>query len=435
MSTHLQSKAAETRHPPSPDAVRVDVQSMALSGLFVIACFAALVAAREFFIPLAFTLMLYFLLMPVVRALKRAHIPESVAAAILVVLIVGLLAVAVYALSWPAADWLEKAPQSLARVRARLDRMLGPLAPMAAASLGGGSAGAPVTQDLGAQVLARVQRFLDSLAVVAALLYFLLAAGDSFLRAFVRLLPNLRDKVRAVAIAREMESNISRYLVAFTINNLILGAVTAVAMALLGMPYTRQGDPRGLGHAVLCAARHVGDEAFAVLLGDDLIDPRDPLLSRMLEVQQAHGGAVVALMEVPSETIHLYGCAAAEPTGEDDVVLVRDLVEKPSAAEAPSNLAIIGRYVLPSRIFDVLRETAPGKGGEIQLTDALRTLAASSEEEPVHGVVFRGRRYDTGDRLDYLKTVVRLAADREDLGPEFRAWLQEFVTEKRWDGE
>lgn len=236
MSTHLQSKAAETRHPPSPDAVRVDVQSMALSGLFVIACFAALVAAREFFIPLAFTLMLYFLLMPVVRALKRAHIPESVAAAILVVLIVGLLAVAVYALSWPAADWLEKAPQSLARVRARLDRMLGPLAPMAAASLGGGSAGAPVTQDLGAQVLARVQRFLDSLAVVAALLYFLLAAGDSFLRAFVRLLPNLRDKVRAVAIAREMESNISRYLVAFTINNLILGAVTAVAMALLGMP-------------------------------------------------------------------------------------------------------------------------------------------------------------------------------------------------------
>ena len=199
--------------------------------------------------------------------------------------------------------------------------------------------------------------------------------------------------------------------------------------------YTRQGDPRGLGHAVLCAARHVGDEAFAVLLGDDLIDPRDPLLSRMLEVQQAHGGAVVALMEVPSETIHLYGCAAAEPTGEDDVVLVRDLVEKPSAAEAPSNLAIIGRYVLPARIFDVLRETAPGKGGEIQLTDALRTLAASSEEEPVHGVVFRGRRYDTGDRLDYLKTVVRLAADREDLGPEFRAWLQEYVTEKRWDGE
>ena len=193
--------------------------------------------------------------------------------------------------------------------------------------------------------------------------------------------------------------------------------------------YTRQGDPRGLGHAVLCAARHVGNEPFAVLLGDDLIDVRDKLLSRMLEVQQAHGGSVVALMEVPRESIHLYGCAEVAATGEDDVVLVRDLVEKPDTDEAPSNLAIIGRYVLPPRIFEVLRETEPGRGGEIQLTDALRTLASTPGEEPVHGVVFRGRRYDTGDRLDYLKTVVRLAADRDDLGPEFLAWLHEFVAD------
>jgi UTP--glucose-1-phosphate uridylyltransferase len=196
---------------------------------------------------------------------------------------------------------------------------------------------------------------------------------------------------------------------------------------LADVHYVRQGEARGLGHAVLCGAQHVGEEPFAVLLGDDLIDERDKLLTRMLEVQEATGGSVVALMEVPAESIHLYGCAAVDATDEDDVVRVRDLVEKPAAADAPSNLAIIGRYVLSPRIFPVLRETPPGRGGEIQITDALRTLASSPEDTPVHGVVFRGRRYDTGDRLDYLKTVVRLAAEREDLGPDFRAWLADYV--------
>jgi UTP--glucose-1-phosphate uridylyltransferase len=191
--------------------------------------------------------------------------------------------------------------------------------------------------------------------------------------------------------------------------------------------YTRQGDPRGLGHAVLCAARHVGDEPFAVLLGDDLIDPRDPLLTTMLEVQERHGGCVIALLQVPHEQISLYGCAASEPTDEEGVVLVSDLIEKPSADEAPSDLALIGRYVLSPAVFDVLRETPPGRGDEIQLTDALRTMARSAELGPVHGVVFRGRRYDTGDRLDYLKTVVRLASERDDLGPDFRPWLRDFV--------
>jgi UTP--glucose-1-phosphate uridylyltransferase len=195
--------------------------------------------------------------------------------------------------------------------------------------------------------------------------------------------------------------------------------------------YVRQGDPKGLGHAVLCAADHVGHEPFAVLLGDDLIDPRDPLLTRMVQVQQQHGGSVVALIEVDPDTIHLYGCAAVEATDEPDMVVVRELVEKPGAADAPSNLAVIGRYVLDAAVFDVLRATAPGRGGEIQLTDALTTLAGMPPESGggVRGVLFRGRRYDTGDRLDYLRTVVRLASERDDLGPDFVDWLRTFVAE------
>jgi UTP--glucose-1-phosphate uridylyltransferase len=153
----------------------------------------------------------------------------------------------------------------------------------------------------------------------------------------------------------------------------------------------------------------------------------------MIDVQAQRGGSVVALMEVPQSQIHLYGCAAATATSEDDVVQVSGLVEKPPADEAPSNLAVIGRYVLSPTVFDVLRETPPGRGGEIQLTDALETLATMSVEAGggVSGVVFRGRRYDTGDRADYLKAVVRIAADRDDLGPEFVAWLGEFVAERR----
>ena len=200
---------------------------------------------------------------------------------------------------------------------------------------------------------------------------------------------------------------------------------------LATMHYVRQGDPRGLGHAVLCAAPHVADQPFAVLLGDDLIDPRDPLLARMTQVQQEYGGSVVALMEVPPETIHLYGAAAVTPTEDEDVVRVSGLIEKPSAGEAPSNLAVIGRYVLDPAVFEVLRKTDPGRGGEIQLTDALQSLAANhSIGGPVHGVVFRGRRYDTGDRGDYLRAIVRLACEREDLGPDFREWLRSYVTEE-----
>ncbi|MEV6649278.1 UTP--glucose-1-phosphate uridylyltransferase GalU [Streptomyces sp. NPDC051219] len=200
---------------------------------------------------------------------------------------------------------------------------------------------------------------------------------------------------------------------------------------LATMHYVRQGDPRGLGHAVLCAAPHVGDQPFAVLLGDDLIDPRDPLLARMVEIQEVHGGSVIALMEVDPAQIHLYGCAAVEPTQYGDVVKITGLVEKPEAAEAPSNYAIIGRYVLDPAVFAILRETEPGRGGEIQLTDALQKLAVDEKlGGPVHGVVFKGRRYDTGDRGDYLRAIVRLACEREDLGPEFRTWLRRYVTEE-----
>jgi UTP--glucose-1-phosphate uridylyltransferase len=193
---------------------------------------------------------------------------------------------------------------------------------------------------------------------------------------------------------------------------------------LANVHYVRQGDPRGLGHAVLCAAPHVGDEPFAVLLGDDLIDARDPLLRRMVEVQEREGGSVIALMEVDPGQIHLYGCAAVETTAESDVVRVTGLVEKPERSAAPSNLAVIGRYVLDPAVFDALRRTGPGRGGEIQLTDALNRL------DTVHGVVFKGRRYDTGDRAEYLRAIVRLASERADLGPDFRAWLRGFVAEE-----
>lgn len=204
------------------------------------------------------------------------------------------------------------------------------------------------------------------------------------------------------------------------------------ATELAKVHFVRQGDPQGLGHAVLCAAEHVGDEPFAVLLGDDLIDERDDLLGPMLKAQQELGGSVIALMEVPKEQIKLYGCAAIkEVAGSsiDGLVGITDLIEKPSAEEAPSNLAIIGRYVLSPRIFDVLRSTPPGRGGEIQLTDALRAIAVAGDE-PVHGVVFRGRRYDTGDRGDYIKAVVQLAVDRPDLGPDLLEWLKGFVASR-----
>jgi UTP--glucose-1-phosphate uridylyltransferase len=204
-------------------------------------------------------------------------------------------------------------------------------------------------------------------------------------------------------------------------------AAVADATDLARVHYVRQGDPLGLGHAVLAAKYHVGHEPFAVLLGDDLIDARDPLLTTMLAVREQFGGSVVALMRVPADQVSLYGCAAVQ--GDGDVVDITDLVEKPAVEDAPSDLAIIGRYVLDPAVFEVLERTKPGRGGEIQLTDALRALTTMSPGDGggVRGVVFHGRRYDTGDKLSYLQAVITIAADRDDLGPPLRAWLREFV--------
>jgi UTP--glucose-1-phosphate uridylyltransferase len=206
-------------------------------------------------------------------------------------------------------------------------------------------------------------------------------------------------------------------------------ALIRASTDMAAMHYIRQGEARGLGHAVFCAADHVGNEPFAVLLGDDFIHPDDLLLQRMIDVRQRYGGSVVALMEVEPEQVSSYGVVAFKPTDEDDVVAVTDMVEKPPVGDAPSNWIIIGRYVCDPAVFDVLEKTPPGRGGEIQLTDALMTLAQRDRSQggPVHGVLFRGRRYDTGNKLDYLRTVVQFAADRPDLAAEFLPWLRDFV--------
>jgi UTP--glucose-1-phosphate uridylyltransferase len=191
---------------------------------------------------------------------------------------------------------------------------------------------------------------------------------------------------------------------------------------LADIHYVRQGEPLGLGHAVSVARKHVGDNPFVVLLGDDLIDERLPLLEGMIEAYERLDSSVIALMEV--ENPSLYGCARVEPAGEDNLVRMLDIVEKPAAADAPSNLAVMGRYVFSPAIFDALAQVQPGVGGEIQLTDAIALLL---NEQTVYGYTFSEGRYDTGNKLDYLRATVELAARRDDLGPDFRAFLKDFV--------
>ncbi|MCM4077128.1 UTP--glucose-1-phosphate uridylyltransferase [Paractinoplanes hotanensis] len=189
----------------------------------------------------------------------------------------------------------------------------------------------------------------------------------------------------------------------------------------------RQGEALGLGHAVGTAASHVGDQPFAVLLGDEFVEEDKPLLPDMIDLQARTGGIVLALGEVKPEETSRYGIASVEASdlGGDDAVKVTGLVEKPSPEEAPSNLAVLGRYILPASIFEAIANTKPGSGGEIQLTDAMAQLLADGV--PVHAIVYRGHRYDTGMPLGYLQTVVMLASKRDDLGEEFRSWLAEFV--------
>ena len=185
--------------------------------------------------------------------------------------------------------------------------------------------------------------------------------------------------------------------------------------------YVRQGEPKGLGHAIGTARDHVGDEPFAVLLPDDVMDPRSTLLADMLAGHAATGGSVLFLRRTPGPAISLYGSARVEPA-EHGLVRVLEVVEKPAFEEAPSDLAILGRYVFTPDIFGAIERTPPGKGGEIQITDAFGLLMG---EQPVYGQVVEGGRYDTGDKLEYLRAVVEFALRRDDLGPGFRAYLAE----------
>ncbi len=191
--------------------------------------------------------------------------------------------------------------------------------------------------------------------------------------------------------------------------------------------YVRQGEPRGLGHAVSVAAEHVGDEPFAVLLGDDIMAAESTVLRDMLDVYDRYHSSVVALKAFPPEKISSYGCVRSEPV-EENLVRVLDIVEKPAPDVAPSNLAVMGRYVLTPEIFDVFAQVTPGSGGEIQLTDAMAMLLA---DQAIYGHVFEQGRFDVGDKADYLRAMVEIAVDRDDLGPEFRAFLVDLVQRKR----
>lgn len=185
--------------------------------------------------------------------------------------------------------------------------------------------------------------------------------------------------------------------------------------------YVRQKKALGLGHAILCARDFIGNEPFAVLLGDDIIDGPKPCLKQLVDIYEERKGSVLALEQVPMEQISSYGCVAVKPLSER-VVEVTDMVEKPKREEAPSNLAIIGRYVLTPAIFPILEHQAPGRGGEIQLTDAIRSL---SNIESVYGCLFEGLRHDCGDKLGFLKATVDLALKRDEFRDEFTAYLRE----------
>ncbi|MFN2502945.1 MAG: UTP--glucose-1-phosphate uridylyltransferase GalU [Acidimicrobiales bacterium] len=191
--------------------------------------------------------------------------------------------------------------------------------------------------------------------------------------------------------------------------------------------YVRQGDPRGLGHAVSVARQHVGDEPFVVMLGDDIMTEEAKVLEEMLGVYDHYGHSVIALKEVSRKEVSSYGCVRPEQV-DDNLVRVLDLVEKPKPEEAPSNLAVMGRYVFTPEIFDCLDRVHPGNGGEIQLTDAIALLL---EHQTIYGYLFDEDRYDVGDKLDYLRATVELAIDREDLGPRFRAFLADLVQRKK----
>jgi len=187
--------------------------------------------------------------------------------------------------------------------------------------------------------------------------------------------------------------------------------------------FVRQGEALGLGHAIGMAKNHTGGEPFAVLLGDDIMHKSSPVLKGMISAFEAEESSVVALMEVPKQDIGAYGCAAASPLAEN-LVQVSELVEKPDPEVAPSNLAVMGRYIFTPEIFDEIEKTQPGAGGEIQITDAMSSLMT---HQRLLGYTFTEGRFDTGKKIDYLRAVVELALEREDLGPEFRTILRDIA--------
>ena len=185
--------------------------------------------------------------------------------------------------------------------------------------------------------------------------------------------------------------------------------------------YIRQKEPRGLGHAIYCARQHVGNEPFAVLLGDTITLADDPCTKRLWEIYERFKASVIAVEEVPWEKVSQYGIIKGKKV-EDQLFLIEDMVEKPSPKEAFSNLAIFGRYVLTSTIFKCLEKTPPGKGGEIQLTDALRLLL---EKEPIYAYEVRGVRYDIGKKLDWLIHNIEIALSRSDFSDALKEYLKE----------
>ena len=191
--------------------------------------------------------------------------------------------------------------------------------------------------------------------------------------------------------------------------------------------YIRQGAPLGLGHAILCSKPFVNDEPFAVILSDDIIDPDDNLLGEMIKISNKYQATVLALQRVPKSEIHRYGVIAGKEV-DKNIFKISDMVEKPKASEAPSDLAIIGRYILTPGIFNILEKTKPGKGGEIQLTDALK---AQLKRKPVYGYLFEGKRYDGGDKIGYLKATVELALKNPSLKDEFREYLSSVMKKEQ----
>jgi len=201
----------------------------------------------------------------------------------------------------------------------------------------------------------------------------------------------------------------------------LLAEVRAIS-GMINVSYVRQKESLGLGHAVLMARDLVGDEPFAVMLGDDIIDSAVPCMKQMIQVFERHQGAVIAVQEVPREQISAYGVIAGSPEGDTGrVYRIEDMVEKPRAEEAPSDLAIIGRYILTPEIFEILDHTPRDPAGEIQLTNGLRTLKS---RRPVFGYRFEGIRHDAGNKLGFLKATVEFALKRDDLGAAFRAYLK-----------